>query len=405
MPSSIFEGNIRKYLLYKHEDDYEYNINTLKGMKRKICWITASYFLQVDLPVLSHLSKKYDIEWFIWGKVQPESAMTAKQYAQENDININFINSPYNSLDPRSFGFGKKLIADLRNKKCDLFYFDISTFPYLLWNIKKYLSQDRVIIAMHHGKIHSGMRLKMLYKPFLRYLNSQRFNLHYFSNGQAEAFNGEDSEKKFVIPLAINNFGSPSVKDNKTNKVVFTCFGNVIETKNIPLLIKAANKLWEKMPDRFIVRVIGQGKYWYSHCAPLIKHQAAFELDIRRVPDSEIPDIFASSTYMMFPYKAVTQSGPLRIAYGYNVPVIVSDLNGFKESVIDKITGLFFKSGDVESLVNVMQDVIEKHPLEYERLKESQMKYIRNNYGIDSICEKYKEMIDSCIKRAEKNEY
>ncbi len=54
----------------------------------------------------------------------------------------------------------------------------------------------------------------------------------------------------------------------------------------------------------------------------------------------------------------MTQSGPLRIAYGYDIPVIASDLEGFKESVEENVTGVLFKSENVESLVEVMRRAI-----------------------------------------------
>ncbi len=109
---------------------------------------------------------------------------------------------------------------------------------------------------------------------------------------------------------------------------------------------------------------------------PLIKYGDAFELDIRRIEESEIPKLFGESHYLVLPYKSVTQSGPLRIAYGYNVPVIASDLDGFKESVVEDVTGLLFSEGDIDSLYSVMRSTIENHPLMYDEIKRSQKRYV-----------------------------
>lgn len=232
---------------------------------------------------------------------------------------------------------------------------------------KKYVISNRVIIAMHHGKIHSGMRLKLLYRPFLKYLNRQQFYLQYFSKTQAEAFRGKDSTKKILIPLALNNFGDAHTTPN-SKLVVFTAFGNIIESKNIPLLIEAGNRLWEELEKRFVIKIVGHGDYW-RYCRALIKYPEAFELDIRRIPNAEIPNLATSSHYMVFPYKSMTQSGALRIAYGYNIPVIASDLDGFKESIVPNQTGLLFKSEDIQSLVKVMKSAILNHPKQYINIK------------------------------------
>ena len=363
-------------------------------MKKKICWVTASYMLQVDLPILSTLNKSYNIDWYFWGNQDDDSGKTAKQYAEENHIPLKYIESP-NTYNPSSIPFCNTVIKKLKDKKYDLYYFNIITFPWLLFSIKKHLPSDRIAIAMHHGKIHSGMRFKTLYRPFLKYLNKQPFNLQYFSKNQAEAFNGKDLNKKFLIPLALNNFGEAN-QTVTSDKVIFTVFGNIIETKNIPLLIEAGNQLWKRFNGKFRIRIIGRGKYWQT-CTPLIRHQEAFELDIRRVDDTEIPDIFASSHYIVFPYKAVTQSGPLRIAYGYNVPVITSNLEGFKESVEENITGLMFQSENVESLINVMSNAISNHPQLYKSIKKTQSEYIKHYYSNTSVSKKYSEMIDQIL--------
>lgn len=195
--------------------------------------------------------------------------------------------------------------------------------------------------------------------------------------------------------MALNNFGetNATIYDNT---VVFTAFGNIIESKNLPILIEAGNRLWEELNGSFKIRIVGKGRYW-NFCQSLIKYPNAFELDIRRIPDEEIPNLFGSSHYIVFPYKAVTQSGPLRIAYGYNVPVIASDLDGFKESIEEGVTGLLFKSNDVESLVNVMRNAIQNHPSQYKKIKSLQYEYVRQNLSTESICSKYIEMLNYII--------
>lgn len=105
-------------------------------VKRKICWVTASYFLQVDLPVLSTLHNYYDIEWYVWGSKFTDDGKLAEKYAKENNISISFIDCPYSIYNPLSYLYNRKVILNLASKEYDAYYFDISTFPWLLFCIK-----------------------------------------------------------------------------------------------------------------------------------------------------------------------------------------------------------------------------------------------------------------------------
>lgn len=368
-------------------------------MEKKITigWVTASYMLQVDLPVLKYLKDDFDIDWYFWGRSDSSTGMVASEYAKLHGINLQFCVSPYMDIDPRISKFQHKMLSEMGKSNYDVCYFNISTFPWLLSNIKKHLDFNKVVLAMHHGFPHSGMRFKPFYFPFLKYLNGQDCYLQYFSNYQSGAYRGKDPGKKYVIPLALNDFGSSEVTPGK-NKVVFTYFGNIIPSKNIELLIEAACRLWEEMPERFIVRIVGHCRNWEKKYSGLVRYPETFDIVIRRIKEDEIPDLFSSSHYLVLPYSSVTQSGPLRIAYGYNLPVIASDLEGFRESVIDGETGYLFHSDDAGSLKEVMKKLISEHPHKYETLRKSQKRFVDNHLSIATVCRQYAEMFARVAK-------
>lgn len=368
----------------------------MKSSNKKICWITATYMLQVDLPILSPLANKYNIDWYFWGNPNSTTAKLAKEHASEHHINIQFLFPNYWVFNPIGVFREWKIINALKKKNYDIYYFDVSTFPFLLYVIKALLPKEKVVIAMHHGKLHSGMRFKPLYAPFLKYLNGQDMYLQYFSQNQADAFTGKNSNKKYIIPLALNDFGE-STDEPAKDVVTFTAFGNIIDSKNIPLLIQAGNLLYEEIPGKFKVKIVGHCRDWQTRYAPMIRHAEAFDLDIRRIDENEIPSLFSTSHFLMLPYKSVTQSGPLRIAYGYNTPVIASDLDGFKESVEEGVTGLLFRSEDVLSLKDTMRKVVENHPHIYQEIKSKQKEYVRNNLTVDKICDQYSSMFDNIL--------
>ncbi len=360
---------------------------------KSIVWITSGYLLQVDLPILGQLNKKYKIKWVVYATEKSDKGQYAKEYAEKNGIDVEFVCLRSHRYFPMSYFEHAKVIKRLASLNYDLYYFNIIAFPYLLFAIKKYLSDSKVAMAMHHGKIHNGMQLRCLYKHYLSYLCKQYFWFQYFSDTQARCFTG-DRKRCFTIPLALNDFGcSSAVPPNDC--VQFLSFGHIIETKNISLLIKAACLLKERCDIPFKVKIVGYCRIWNRVYQPLIKYPEIFDLRIESIPDADIPDLFRGSHYLVLPYKSVTQSGPLRIAYGYNIPVITSDLEGFKESVIENVTGLMFETEDVESLAALMQKILEQHPHIYKEIKIKQKRYLEKNLKVAAVVAMYKKMFDS----------
>lgn len=365
-------------------------------MKKTICWITSGYFLQVDLPVLNRIKEYFNIQWFVYAKPGTDMARHATSYANDNNIALKLFSSNHHRYNPFIYLDYDKQIYMLSKINADIYYFDITAFPYLFWAIKRHLPANKVIMAMHHGSVPTLMDFKYLYKKYLNYLYRQPYTYQYFSKSQAAHFKG-DSQKRYVINLSLNNYGK-SMLTPPSDYVSFLFFGVIIGTKQVDSIIKAACLVKERTNKRFKVKIAGHCRNWAPYEA-LIKYPDIFDLRIERVPDSTIPDLFSSAHYLLQPYTFVSQSGPLRMAYGYNLPVITSDLEGFKEFVIDNVTGKFCKAGNVESLAQIMQEVIDKHPSMYNNLRDKQKKYIELNISQDAIVAKYIKMFNQVIER------
>ena len=361
-------------------------------MKKKIVWLTAGYYLQVDLPFLNILSKRFDVEWIVAAGKETFIAQHANDYAAENHINLHFFDLKQKWYNPLSFRESAELMRFVSSIKGDVYYLDFTTFPHLFWSMKKFMKGKKLLLAMHQGKAHSGMRFTRLHNVYLQWLKHQPYHFLFFSHSQSALFETENS-RKYVIPLAINDYGQSVVKPPR-DKVVFQYFGHMISTKNVGLLIQAACRLKEQTDKTFIVRMYGHCRDWDTLYQPLIKYPEIFDIRHETVPDDEIADIFSSAHYLVQPYKTVTQSGPTKLAYGYYLPIIASDLPGFRESVVEGITGLFFKSEDVDSLTALMKRCLDEHPLLYTKLRDSQRDYVEKNLSIETIINQYEEMFN-----------
>ena len=68
------------------------------------------------------------------------------------------------------------------------------------------------------------------------------------------------------------------------------------------------------------------------------------------IPDKEVEKFFAASDLVVLPYESATQSGIVQISYGFDKPVIATDVGGLPEVVIDNKTGYIVPPKDPEKL-------------------------------------------------------
>lgn len=96
-------------------------------------------------------------------------------------------------------------------------------------------------------------------------------------------------------------------------------------------------------------------------------------------------------------YRVVSQSGPMKIAFRYNLPDIVSNLPGLMCELKENINGFSFKSEDVNSLADVMENCVNMSDDDYNDLLQRMKNYTDKNYSFDVIVNKYCDMFEKVI--------
>ena len=61
-------------------------------------------------------------------------------------------------------------------------------------------------------------------------------------------------------------------------------------------------------------------------------------------------DYFSAADLAVLPYRSATQSGISSISYHFDVPMIVTDVGGLKETIGDRGTGLVVTDGTPEAI-------------------------------------------------------
>lgn len=124
-------------------------------------------------------------------------------------------------------------------------------------------------------------------------------------------------------------------------------FGFVREYKGLKHLLKALPLVKEKL-DRVKLMVVGSfgdDKADYMNLISGMQIEDCVEVIDEYTPDNEVEKYFAACDVVVLPYESATQSGIVQIAYGFEKPVIVTDVGGLPDVVTDGKTGYVVDAG------------------------------------------------------------
>lgn len=373
-------------------------------MNKKICWVSADYFADTDTPIVPILSKKYDIHWIILfnahGNRYKEEDFNGILKGLDN-VTVEFIYNKHRNakgLSPMLLAFDRKIKRAIRDANADVIYINAqrdSLFDLpLIWSLPK----DKTIFTAHQGIVRQDMQFTR-WTQFIRDLGYKDVKyVNMFSESEAEKLQARYPHVQITkIPLALKYFGRASNERPDRKTIRFLSFGLTVYAKHIDLLIDAANILYEKGYRNFKVSINGTGYDW-KRCKEHIKYPEVIETDIRRIDNKEIPNLFNGSHYLVQPYRVVSQSGPMKIAFQYNLPDIVSNLPGLMCELKENVNGYSFKSEDANDLARVMEKCINQTDEEYQALLQRMKEYTVNTYSKDVLAKKYCDMFDNVIK-------
>lgn len=364
--------------------------------KNRICWVTSSFLLDVDIPIVPQLQKEYDIDWIILttlGNRDGDKKLIEMTGCRHYELVVNkglFIS-------PRKILFYKRLIKRMKETDYNLYYFDFLGMPYFMPMAQWLLPKEKIIVAAHNVKTPKGARYYWLAKPYMGYIVRTFHNFQVFSLNQLELLRTLKKNANILYaPLCLKDYGEPTIQKPQ-EPITFLFLGNIVEYKRVDLLLQAMHILKEKGLTDFRVKVCGycRPEKWDGSYSELCKGLDNVELDIRRKPNEEIPNLFESSHFFVMPYQDIAQSGAMTVALRYNIPIIASELDTFKEFMDGKDDGYFFEPGNAESLAETMSKAMEEYKDRYEMMRKRQAEIVKEKLSQDVILAQYKEYIDT----------
>jgi len=144
------------------------------------------------------------------------------------------------------------------------------------------------------------------------------------------------------------------------NSRVVLFFGAIAPYKGLDILIEAFSRLFREDSQVHLV-IAGEP---LEDFGPYQRQIEAFGLrdrivqDLRYIPFAEFSKYFLASDLVALPYRRISQSGILQLAYGFGKPVVVSNVGGLAETVEEDRTGLIVDRLNGEEFALAIQRIL-----------------------------------------------
>ena len=157
------------------------------------------------------------------------------------------------------------------------------------------------------------------------------------------------------FPSLINDdikHGKTEVPETKgvTNYILF--FGNIHLYKGVDLLYRCYLEHSELHKHKLVLA--GNGIYYF----PRPTSKEGVIVINRFVDDKELADLFQKAAVVVYPYISATQSGVISIASFFKKPIVLSDVDYFKEVAENQPGVTFFKKGDTNHMARAIKDAL-----------------------------------------------
>lgn len=268
----------------------------------------------------------------------------------------------------------------------------------------------RIVYTVHNvNPLHGKMKKHHRFLFRVSYDMCDHIIIH-TQSGKAElgTLFGTNPEKVSVIPhgdykFFINN-ETPNPKEAKeaigisseTPTLLF--FGAIRANKGLDLALMAMSALREAEPKAKLI-IAGEKCENYSTYRELIRQNGLsgnISEHLRYIANEEVARFFSAADVVVLPYREITQSGVLQIAYAFSKPVVAFALDGFKESIGHGENGLLAPPGNWRIFAIHIQNLLQDAGKRKSFGNKSKILADRN-YSWGEIAEKTVKIYSSCL--------
>jgi glycosyltransferase involved in cell wall biosynthesis len=322
----------------------------------KIAFLSPFYpfrggIAQFSDSLFSELRKEHQIKAFTFSRQYPKFLFPgSSQYVPDSDKNKNPLTDRIlDSINPFTYGKTARLISEYLPELVLISYWMPFFAPSLGRVAMKLQKKNIKVVSILHNVIPHEKRFgdKALTKYFLRQNNGvvvlnekSKNDLVSLSPGKKYNLQNHPLYKHYGNKIdrteAREKLGIPPFKK------VLLFFGLIRDYKGLNILIESMSRLDES----YYLIIAGESYSDFTIYEQKIRElnlDGRIKLNIRYIPDPDVPLYFSASDVCILPYLSGTQSGITGIAYHFDLPVIVTDVGGLKEMVEDGRTGFVVK--------------------------------------------------------------
>lgn len=144
-----------------------------------------------------------------------------------------------------------------------------------------------------------------------------------------------------------NNFGERIAREEAQKKLGLSAgkrnilfFGLIRDYKGLDILLRAFAGLGEDYQLIVAGEPYGPFDKYRKIIDEEIPGKDRVHLFTHYITDEEVCDFFSAADLVVLPYRDATQSGISSVSYHFEVPMVVTDVGGLKETIGDKGTGI-----------------------------------------------------------------
>ncbi len=310
-----------------------------------------------------HLSKTHNVSVISWKRRFPkflypggEQVEKGKEHIikQDRKFILDFLN-PFTWL---------KSFFKIQRKKPELIVLDWVTpftapFHWTMLFLTKHFTKTKSLLICHNVLPHE----KRIFDKFLARLVFK--NTDYFIVNSKQ----DMSDLKKLKPNAkaalgfhptYEEFKHKEIKKDikkqlalKTKTILF--FGFVREYKGLKYLLKAMPIILKKIDlDLLIVGEFWGDKQEYISLIKKLGIEKNVKLVAEYVPDEDVGNYFAASDIAVLPYTSATQSGIVQLSFGFEKPVITTNVGGLPDAVTHNKTGFLVPPQNPEAIADAV---------------------------------------------------
>jgi len=161
----------------------------------------------------------------------------------------------------------------------------------------------------------------------------------------------------------LNRYTKQTAKDflNIDTQNVILFFGLIRPYKGLDKLIETFAHIAKEKPDTTLL-IVGECYDDITKYQNIIKKhdlQTKTMLVNKFIANEDVEPYFKAADVVVLPYYSGTQSGILMMAYGFEVPVVATDVGGISELIVENKTGIVVNNNEIEHLSPAINQILD----------------------------------------------